>query len=72
MMLSEFYARLSLPERSEETQAEYMALPKGRKDDLKDKGGVDQDVLASLQSKGDGQEALMQALKARIQKARSV
>ncbi len=35
-------------------------------------GGVDQDVLASLQSKGDGQEALMQALKARIQKARSV
>lgn len=35
-------------------------------------GGVDQDVLASLQSKGDGQEALMQALKARIQKAKSV
>lgn len=35
-------------------------------------GGVDQDVLASLQSKGDGQEALMQALKVRIQKARSV
>lgn len=34
-------------------------------------GGVDQDVLASLQSKGDNQEALMQALKARIQKARS-
>lgn len=34
-------------------------------------GGVDQDVLASLQSKGDGQEALMQALKARITKARA-
>ena len=34
-------------------------------------GGVDQDVLASLQSKGDGQEQLMQALKARIQKVRS-
>ena len=33
-------------------------------------GGVDEDVLASLQSKGDGQEALMQALKARIEKAR--
>ena len=33
-------------------------------------GGVDQDVLASLRSKGDGQEALMQALKARIQKVR--
>lgn len=32
-------------------------------------GGVDEDVLASLQSKGDGQEALMQALKARIKQA---
>ena len=39
MMLSEFYARLSLPERGEETLAEYMALPKGQQDDLKDKGG---------------------------------
>lgn len=34
-------------------------------------GGMDQDVLASLQSKGDGQEQLMQALKARITKARA-
>ena len=33
-------------------------------------GGVDQDVLASLQSKGDSQETLMQALKARIDRAR--
>ena len=33
-------------------------------------GGVDADVLASMQSKGDAQEALMQALKARIEKAR--
>ena len=33
-------------------------------------GGVDQDVLASLQSKGDGQGALMQALKARIGRVR--
>lgn len=39
MMLSEFYARLSLPARGEETLAEYMALPKGQQDDLKDKGG---------------------------------
>jgi len=31
---------------------------------------VDEDVLAALQSKGDTQEALMQALKARIEKAR--
>ena len=34
------------------------------------KDSVDEDVLASLQSKGDGQEALMQALKARIIQAR--
>ena len=39
MMLSEFYARLSLPARGGETLAEYMALPKGQQDDLKDKGG---------------------------------
>ena len=34
-------------------------------------GGADQDVYASLQSKGDSQETLMQALKARITKARA-
>lgn len=39
LMLSEFYTRLSLPERGEETLAEYMALSKGQQDDLKDKGG---------------------------------
>ncbi len=33
-------------------------------------GGMDEDVVASLRSKGDTQEALMQALKARIEKAR--
>ena len=31
-------------------------------------GGVDEDVLAALNSKGDMQEALMQALKARIER----
>lgn len=39
LMLSEFYTRLSLPERGEETLAEYMSLSKGQQDDLKDKGG---------------------------------
>lgn len=39
LMLSEFYTRLSLPERGEETLAEYMAMSKGQQDDLKDKGG---------------------------------
>lgn len=33
-------------------------------------GGVDEDVLMSLQTKGDSQEALMQALKARIEQAK--
>lgn len=34
--------------------------------------GMDEDVVASLGAKGDTQEALMQALKARIEKARNV
>lgn len=34
-------------------------------------GGVDEDVMSALQGKGDTQEVLMQALKARIEKARS-
>lgn len=35
-------------------------------------GGMDEDVVASLHSKGDTQESLMQALKARIEKVRAV
>lgn len=34
------------------------------------KGGMDEDVLASLRTKGDNQDALMRALKARIQRAK--
>ena len=34
-------------------------------------GGMDEDVVAALHDKGDGQEMLMQALKARIAKART-
>lgn len=37
--LSELYLRLQSPIRSPETQAEYLAMPKGRQDDLKDVGG---------------------------------
>lgn len=33
-------------------------------------GGMDEDVIAALHAKGDTQDALMQALKARIKKAR--
>lgn len=34
-------------------------------------GGMDEDVIASLHDKGDTQESLMQALKARIERAKS-
>lgn len=53
MMLSEFYARLSLPERGEETLAEYMALSKGQQDDLKDKGGFVGGTLSGTRRKAN-------------------
>lgn len=37
--LSEFYSKLASPMRSSETMAEYLAMPKGQQDDLKDYGG---------------------------------
>lgn len=39
LKLSELYTRLSTPTRSVETIAEYLAMPKGKQDDLKDVGG---------------------------------
>ena len=45
LALSELYERLRLPARSTETMAEYLALPKGQQDDLKDVGGF---VLGEL------------------------
>lgn len=39
MRLSEFYERLGLPARSEETLAEYLNFPKGQQDEMKDVGG---------------------------------
>ena len=39
LMLSELYERLRVPARGAETMAAYLALPKGRQDDLKDVGG---------------------------------
>lgn len=36
---SEFIARLRTPQRTDESYAEYMAMPKGRKGELKDIGG---------------------------------
>lgn len=38
-MLSELWDRLALPVRSTETMSEYLALPKGQQDNLKDIGG---------------------------------
>lgn len=39
LMLSELWDRLALPVRSTETMSEYLALPKGQQDNLKDVGG---------------------------------
>lgn len=39
LMLSEFYEKLSIPVRSTERMAEYLALKKGEQDDRKDIGG---------------------------------
>lgn len=39
MLLSELYAKLATPGRSTETMADYLSLPKGQQDDLKDVGG---------------------------------
>ena len=39
MLFSEFAEKLQSPVRSQETQAEYLKLPKSEQDDLKDVGG---------------------------------
>ena len=39
LMLSELYTRLGVPARGSETMAEYLQMPKGQQDDLKDVGG---------------------------------
>lgn len=39
LLLSELYAKLATPARSTETMADYLSLPKGQQDDLKDVGG---------------------------------
>lgn len=39
MLLSELYAKLATPGRSTETMADYLSLPKGQQDELKDVGG---------------------------------
>lgn len=50
-LLSEFWERLRLPVRSTETLAEYLALSKGKQDDLKDVGGYVAGRLAGQRRK---------------------
>lgn len=50
---SEFVERLKTPARSTETLAEYLQLPKGKQDDLKDVGGFVGGALAGLRRKAN-------------------
>lgn len=51
MMLSDLWTRLSLPSRGQETLEEYLKLPKGQQDDLKDVGGYVGGALAGSRRK---------------------
>jgi len=51
LMLSELYERLSLPVRSDETMAEYLAMPKAEQDARKDVGGYVAGTLAGPRRK---------------------
>ena len=51
LLISELYARLATPARGAETMADYLALPKGQQDDLKDVGGYVAGALAGLRRK---------------------
>lgn len=53
LSLSEFYAMLSTPRHSPETQAEYLAMPKAQQDDLKDVGGFVGGSLNGSRRKAD-------------------
>ncbi len=51
MMLSELWARLKLPARGQETQAQYLSMTKSQQDDLKDVGGYVAGQLAGARRK---------------------
>ncbi len=51
LLLSELYARLATPARSTETVADYLSLPKGQQDDLKDVGGFVAGTLTGTRRK---------------------
>ena len=51
MMLSELWARLQIPARGQETQAQYLSMTKSQQDDLKDVGGYVAGQLAGARRK---------------------
>lgn len=51
LLLSELYAKLATPVRSTETMADYLNLPKGQQDDLKDVGGFVAGTLTGTRRK---------------------
>jgi predicted P-loop ATPase len=51
LLLSELYDRLRVPARGSESQAQYLNLPKGQQDDLKDVGGFVGGTLAGTRRK---------------------
>ena len=53
LLISELYEKLRVPARSTETMAEYLNLPKGQQDDLKDVGGFVAGSFRGLRRKAD-------------------
>lgn len=53
LLLSEFWERLRIPARSTETISEYLALPKGQQDNLKDVGGFVAGTLSGTRRKAN-------------------
>lgn len=53
LRISELYEKLRIPARGSETLAEYMALPKGQQDELKDVGGYVAGTLDGIRRKAD-------------------
>lgn len=51
LMLSELYARIATPARSTDTMADYLSLPKGQQDELKDVGGFVAGTLTGTRRK---------------------
>lgn len=53
LLLSEFWERLQIPARSTENMSEYLALPRGQQDNLKDVGGFVAGTLSGTRRKAN-------------------